>query len=227
MITIYLKNHSKRRISQNNNFLRQLFYFYVVIMLKGILKEVEDMQLARACLDGNEKAQAQLFRLYSRQMMAVCMRYAGNYEQAQDMLQEGFVKVFNRLDIYRGDGPLGAWIRRTMINTALDIIRKEAREQKHIDKYEVEVQIEAELEERSMFDNEEEFSEVELMEMIQQLPAGYRTVFNLYAVEELSHKEISEMLDITESTSRSQYRKAKASLRRLIKEELNKRFISD
>lgn len=212
---------------KNDYILRQLFYFYVVIMEKGILKEVEDMQLARACFDGNEKAQAQLFRLYSRQMMAVCMRYAGSYEQAQDMLQEGFVKVFNRIGMYRGKGPLGAWIRRTMINTALDIIRKEKREQRHVDQYEVEVQIEVELEERSMFGEDEEFSEAQLMEMIQQLPTGYRTVFNLYAIEELTHREISQMLDITESTSRTQYLKARVYLQRLIKEELDKRFISD
>ncbi|NEN24078.1 sigma-70 family RNA polymerase sigma factor [Cryomorpha ignava] len=191
-------------------------------MKKGTKSEVEDMQLAEACLTGNEKAQAQLFDQYSGQMMALCLRYGRDYEEARDMFQDGFIKVFQKLDMYNGKGPLGAWIRRTIANNALDQIRKNKREKVHEESYQVEFKYEHETEFELFNDDENELTNEKLTALIETMPTGYRTVFNMYVVEDYSHKEIAEQLGITESTSKTQYRKAKAYMRNLIEEELNK-----
>lgn len=191
-------------------------------MQKGIPSEVEDVQLARACLEGNERAQNLLYNTYSRQMMALCLRYARDYDEAQDMFQEGFIKVFQKMKMYKGDGPLGAWIRRVMVNNALDHIRKGKREQLNIEEYSLEFDFEREMEEQSLIEEQEELAVEKLMSLIQQLPTGYRAVFNLFAIEDYGHKDIGEMLGISESTSKTQYRKAKAYMRKLIQEEFNK-----
>jgi len=195
-------------------------------MEKGIKSEVEDMQLAEACLSGNEKAQAQLFEQYSGQMMALCLRYGRDYEEARDMFQDGFIKVFQKLNMYNGKGPLGAWIRRTMANNALDQIRKNKREKVHEESFEIEFKYEHESEFELFNDDEQELTNEKLTGLIQTMPQGYRTVFNMYVVEDYSHKEIAEQLGITESTSKTQYRKAKAYMRNLIQEEL-KNSVSD
>ncbi len=184
--------------------------------------ELEDVALAKACLEGSEKAQHSLYTRYSGQMMALCLRYAGDRDEAQDLLQEGFVKVFNKLDMYNGKGPLGAWIRRTIANNALDHIRRTKREMAHMISLRVETAFELE-ESQNEYDVEENaLNEDKLMEMVQQMPMGYRTIFNMYAVEEYTHKEIAEQLGITESTSKTQYRKAKAYMRKLIETEHKK-----
>lgn len=149
-------------------------------------------------------------------MMAVCMRYAGNPMEAQDMLQEGFIKVFEKLGQFRGDGPLGGWVRRVMVNEALIYLRKNQRH-RNIDAINEEsddAPIEA-----SVLD---EMGAEELISLIAALPAGYRTVFNLYAVEGYSHKEIADQLGISESTSKTQFHKAKQQLRAQI-EKLEER----
>lgn len=176
--------------------------------------------MAEACCKGNKKAQAMLYERYSRQMMGVCLRYGHDYEEARDMFQEGFIKVFNKLDKYNGKGPLGAWIRRTIVNNALDHLRKLQREQKNISFFEVDYKLEAESEVQPFEEESPLLSAEKLTELISQMPDGYRTVFNLYAVEEYTHKEIAEQLEITESTSKTQYRKAKAFMRKLIAKEL-------
>lgn len=183
-------------------------------------KEVDDQQLAKACMDGNSKAQSLLYEKHSRQMMALCLRYGRDYEEAQDMFQDGFIKVFNKLDKYDGKGPLGAWIRRTIANNALDHLRKVKREQKNIFLFEVDMKAESEAETQPMEEDDPLLSADKLTELIGQMPEGYKTVFNLYAVEEYTHKEIAEQLGITESTSKTQYRKAKAYMRKLISNEI-------
>jgi len=193
-------------------------------MAKEKNTELEDVQLAKACLSGDERAQTQLFEKYSGQMMALCMRYANGYDEAQDLFQEGFVKVFRKLDMFDGRGPLGAWIRRTIANNCLDFIRKNKRDQQQIYDYQQDF-----LHEQNEFDTafdpeEDPISQAQLMDLVQKMPMGYRTVFNMYAVEEYSHKEIAEHLGITESTSKTQYRKAKAFMRKLITTEQKKEF---
>lgn len=195
-------------------------------MKKELNSEVEDLQLARACLDGNEKAQKRLFEKYSGQMMAVCLRYGSNYQEAQDMFQDGFIKVFQKIEKYNGKGPLGAWIRRTIANNALDQIRKNKRENDHVAHYEIEFKIENEDRVEIFEDDQPTLSNQQLTALVQEMPLGYRTVFNMYVVEEYSHKEIAEQMGISESTSKTQYRKAKAYMRKLIEEEL-KKTVSD
>jgi len=190
-------------------------------MNKRDINEVDDQQLARACMAGNPKAQAALYERYSGQMMSLCLRYGSDYEQAQDMFQDGFIKVFNKLDKYDGKGPLGAWIRRTIANNALDYLRKNKRELRNASIFEEDYRAVMDDEVQSLEEEEPMVSAERLTELIISMPLGYRTVFNLYAVEEYTHKEIAEQLGITESTSKTQYRKAKAYMRKLISEELN------
>lgn len=170
-------------------------------------------QLVIGCLKGDPGAQKALYERFARKMMSICMRYSHNREQAQDMLQDGFVKVFQKMDHFRGDGPLGGWIARTMVNTALDHIRRNKPYDHSLDLTEAE----------HLHQEDEQvlsaMSTDELMELIQALPTGYRTVFNLFAIEGFAHKEIAEMLSISENTSKSQFMKARAYLRKLLPKE--------
>lgn len=168
---------------------------------------MSDEELVRGCLRQDGVAQRTLFDRFAQPMMAVCMRYAGNPMEAQDMLQEGFVKVFEKLGQFRGDGPLGGWVRRIMVNEALIYLRKHQRHRNidAIDEENDDAPVDA-----SVLDS---LGAEMLIKLIAALPAGYRTVFNLYAVEGYSHKEIAEQLGITESTSKTQFHKAKQQLR--------------
>lgn len=145
--------------------------------------------------------------------MSVCMRYAGNRDQAQDMLQDGFVKVFQKIDHFRGDGSLGGWITRTMVNTALDHIRRNKPYDHSLDLTEAEHLHQEDEQVLSAMTTDE------LMDLIQALPPGYRTVFNLFAIEGYPHKDIAGMLGISENTSKSQFMKARAYLRKLLPKE--------
>lgn len=198
----------------------QLFCRKAVIMSKEKPQKLGDIQLAEACRKGDKRAQARLYETYGKQMMAVCIRYARDTDEAQDLFQDGFIKVFRKIGMYDGKGPLGAWIRRTIANNALDYLRKHKREMQQVSSYK-----EAYLHEQDdvihPFNEEVKMPDRDrLMELIGQMPHGYRTVFSMYAVEEYSHKEIAEALGITESTSKTQYRKAKGYLRNLINNEL-------
>jgi len=168
---------------------------------------MSEKQLIKSCLNGDRRAQEELYNLYSRKMLGVCLRYVGDRETARDLLQDGFVKVFTTLHLYSGTGTLDAWMRTIFVNYAIEHMRK-----KDI------LRDSADLESISELTEEEtavsKLSAKQIMELVQQLPSGFRTVFNLYAVEGYSHKEIGEMLKITESTSRSQYVRAKQWLRK-------------
>ncbi|MFT3884340.1 MAG: sigma-70 family RNA polymerase sigma factor [Flavobacteriales bacterium] len=176
-------------------------------------RAMTDEQMVAGCLNGEPTAQEALYRTYARKMMSICMRYASGRDQAQDMLQDGFVKVFQKMDHYRGEGPLGGWIARTMVNTALDHLRRNKPYDHGVDLANAEhLHAEDEHVLSSM-------STDELMALIQALPPGYRTVFNLFAIEGYPHKEIGEMLGISENTSKSQFMKARAYLRKLLPNE--------
>ncbi len=192
-------------------------------MSKETPETLDEIQLAKACIEGNERAQAQLYQIFGKQMMAVCIRYARDRDEAQDLFQDGFVKVFRKIDLYDGTGPLGAWIRRTMVNNALDQIRKNKREAKQVDAFKDEYLFNHEDQINPFQEDDNPIPDREkLMDLVAKMPHGYRTVFNMYAVEEYSHKEIADALGITESTSKTQYRKAKAYMRNLIENELNR-----
>lgn len=174
---------------------------------------MNDEEIIEGCKQNNPKAQKQLFDAYSRKMMGVCLRYSKNEDDAQDVLQLGFIKVFEKIEMFNYSGSLEGWIRRIMINTALDFLRKNKYHDQNIEMDKVEYQL------HYQQDIMSKFSHQELLKLIQQLPTGFRTVFNLYAIEGYSHKEIGEMLGISENTSKSQYSRAKAHLQKMIVED--------
>lgn len=167
--------------------------------------------LVYKCLQNDRKAQSELYGLFSRKMFAVCMRYASDYDTASDILQDGFIKVFNSLERFGFDGSVEGWIRRIMVNTAIDYFRKAAK-----------MHVVGDIEEVDVADSASEhfiskMESQEIIKVMQQLPVGYRTVLNLYALEDYSHKEIAGMLGISEGTSKSQLARAKVMLKVLLK----------
>lgn len=167
-----------------------------------------EAEIVSACLRGDSKYEWALYEKYAPRMYAVCLRYANRKEEAQDFLQEGFIKVFENLKSYRGDGSLEGWIRRIIVNVILKSFRKKA--------YKMEVR-ETYLEPTATTtDALSKLSEKELCQMINELPEGYKIVFNLYVIEGFSHKEIATELKINESTSRSQLAKARNMLQQKI-----------
>ncbi|MDX2249428.1 MAG: sigma-70 family RNA polymerase sigma factor [Bacteroidia bacterium] len=167
--------------------------------------------LIKGCVNQKPAAQRELYEQFASSMLAVCYRYARDKDDAEDILQEGFVKVFQKIGKFDDRGSLEGWIRKIMVNTAIDHLRKQ-KYQNH--QTELNEGITEEVSADILDHMELEF----LFKVIQQLPTGYRLVFNLYAVEGYSHKEIADELGITESTSRSQYTRAKAMLRQQIGE---------
>lgn len=163
-------------------------------------------QLIRGCLDGNKNAQKQFYEHFAPKMMGVCLRYADDVKMAEDFLQEGFIKVFTNLRNYRSEGSVEAWVRRIVVNTALEMLRKN-------DALKYSVDIETVYSVSNAFpDAFKQLAMAELLETIQAMPPGFRTVFNLFAVEGYTHKEVAVMLNITVGTSKSQYARAKSWL---------------
>lgn len=181
-------------------------------MGKLIRLAASDKKLVKQCLKGDGRAQRDLYERFAPQMLSVCRRYVKNLEDAEEVLSNAFIKVFRKIDQYSGEGALGAWIRRIMINESLNFIRY----QKNLF-VEVEEENHHSLSHQSMQDD---MNADHLMAMIEELPLGYRTVFNLYAIEGYAHKEIGEMLGISENTSKSQLSKARRQLQEKL--EVNK-----
>jgi RNA polymerase sigma-70 factor (ECF subfamily) len=167
-------------------------------------------QLVKACISGNASAQKEFYDLFAKKMMGVCLRYTNDYEEAQDVLQDGFIKVYAKLSKFVNKGSLEGWVRRIMVNTALDHYRKNKKFQKDVEIDSVSFKLEKQ--EYIV----EEINAQDLLKIIQSIPEGYRVVFNLFAIEGYSHKEIAEQLGVTESTSKSQYSRAKKMLRKIL-----------
>lgn len=162
-------------------------------------------KIIQGSLRGDRISQKQLFDRYAGKMLAVCMRYARHSMEAEDLLQDGFIKVFTNLEQYKSEGPFEQWIRRIMINNAI----KNCHRKSFQNEFSAGDEIPETIEDPEVI---ESMAERELIAMINELPDGYRMVFNLYAIEGYSHKEISETLNIEESTSRSQLVKARKVL---------------
>lgn len=173
---------------------------------------MDDRTLANKCVEGDQLAQRKLFEKYAPKMMGVCLRYTRDVEQAEDVMQDGFVKVFTKLDKYSGEGSLEGWVRRIMVNTALDHIRRNTKFNANVSMDDVEYKVESDS------DALGSLMEEDLLKLIQEMPDGYRTVFNMFAIEGYSHKEIGEQLGVSENTSKSQYSRAKAYLRMKVEE---------
>ena len=156
---------------------------------------MEELELSEQCRLGNNQARKELYEQYAGRMLGICLRYTGDRDTAQDLLHDGFLKIFDSFDkfTWRGEGSLRAWMERVMVNTALQYLRKNDV-----------INQSAPLE--------------ELMQFIEELPAGYRTVFNLYTFEDKSHKEIAQELGINEKSSASQLFRAKSVLAKRVKE---------
>lgn len=162
--------------------------------------------ILQGCLQKQPAAQKALYEKYSAKMLAACYRYAHSREDAEDMLQEGFIKVFAQIHSFENRGAFEGWIRRIMIHTCINILKKNKKFNESVDIIHA----------ATMPVKEENIPSIiqakQVVECIRLLPIGYRTVLNLYAIEGFTHREIGEMLDIEESTSRSQYTRAKAML---------------
>jgi len=169
-------------------------------------------QLIEGCKKGKRRAQEELYNTFSSKMMGVCLRYAGEKETARDLLQEGFIKVFTKIEDYSGSGSFEGWIRKIFVNCALEYLRMHDAIREAVD-LDCLGSLQA-----SFSSPIKTLTASELMELIKSLPAGYRTVFNLFAIEGYSHKEISLMLNITESSSRSQLAHARQILQSKVNE---------
>ena len=177
---------------------------------------MENKELVEACKKQDTNAQRELYETYAPRMMGLCMMYCKDRDAAQDMLHDGFIKVFTQIKKYSGRGSFEGWMRRVFVNTILEHFRKEKRRFQIVSEIEdtQEVVMDENLE--RLFDDS--ITEETLLKMIQELPDGYRTVFSLYVFEDFSHREIGKKLGIKEAASRSQYSRAKSSLKNKINE---------
>ncbi len=177
-----------------------------------------EKQLIEKCRGGESKALRTLYERYADKMLGVCFRYAGDRDTARDLLHDGFVTLFTKIGDFRGDGSFEGWMRRIFVTTCLGYLRKNsngAADRSLDGGYEP-----GDPEPSAL----ERLSATELLRLIGRMPEGYRTVLNLYAIEGYSHREIAELLGISENTSRSQYARAKACLRKAMQrqEDMNK-----
>lgn len=173
----------------------------------------DDEKLVKKCLSNDARAKCQLYEQHKSMMFGVCMRYAKNRMEAEDILHDAFIKVLNKIGDFRNEGPLGAWIRRITVNTCLNFLRDRKPEADDLDNIC-----------EGCFDTADELahgqiSEKELLRYIQELPDGYRTVFNLYVIEGYMHQEIAQLLGISENTSKTQLSKAKKALQKRLDKE--------
>ena len=171
----------------------------------------EIKNIISGCLKGNRRDQELLYRRHAAKLYAVCLQYSGNDEEARDILQEGFIKIFENLVHYKYEGSFEGWVRRIIVNTALEKYRS-----KH-NLYRVD-DIDQIAEPNAEPDNEDYagLEAVDLLKIIRELPSKYRMVFNLYAIEGYSHKEISKMVNISEGTSKSNLSRARVILQRRV-----------
>ena len=167
-------------------------------------------QMLAGSIKNNASAQEAFYNKFSPKMLGVCYRFAKNREDAEDMLQEGFIKIFTQLHQYRNEGALEGWIRRIIVHTCINVLKKNKKFSESVDIIHA----------NSIYVREDMIPSImqakQVVECIRMLPMGYRTVLNLYAIEGYSHKEIAGMLEIEESTSRSQYTRAKAMLEEIL-----------
>jgi len=187
--------------------------------IKGIvISQVENLKLQEiidGCIEGKRKHQYKFYNLFSSKMMGVCMRYAKGQAEAEDILQDGFVKVFTNLHKFQPYGSFEGWVRRIFVNTAIEYYRQ--RRKFLINDIEIENQ------EFEFSDNVvDKMAAEEILVLIKEMPGGYRMVFNMYAIEGYSHKEIAEEMGISIGTSKSQYSRARSYLQKKMAEQEKK-----
>ncbi len=164
-------------------------------------------ELIKKCIQKDTKAQEQLYRLYANTLFSVSLKYARNYTEAEDILQDGFITIFDKLNQFKHKGSFEGWLKRIVINTALQRYRK----QKVFN-----IVNEEQIEEHEVFVDEDDISLQFLLKIVQELPDRYRLVFNMYALDGYSHKEIASMLEISEGTSKSNLARARMILKQKV-----------
>ncbi len=177
--------------------------------MANIDKNISEKELVRQCIAGHRQYQKLLYQKYADLMYTVCLSYCKDEDQACDILQEGFIKVFRKIDQFKTKGSLRAWIRRIIVNTALDHYRKQKRQQEKIESYQ-------QVSQQAVINVLDQISANELIKLVNQLPTKAAMVLKLYAIEGYAHKEIAEKMDITEGTSKSQLHRARALLKQLL-----------
>jgi RNA polymerase sigma factor (sigma-70 family) len=178
-------------------------------------QNITESDLLVGCMQGDRRMQEELYQRFSPRMYAVCLRYAGKAEEAEDILQEGFIKVFKKMDSFRGDGSFEGWMRRIFVNTAIEHFRRKRYLMPVTEKEENSI-------EGKYTSALDDLGAKDILALIQDLSPGYRTVFNMYVVEGYTHKEIAEMLGISEGTSKSQLSRAKVILQDMVRTYIDK-----
>jgi RNA polymerase sigma-70 factor (ECF subfamily) len=173
-------------------------------------KEWTDLELIEACLKDNPTAQRVLYDKYSSKLYGICLRYSKNEEEAQDILQDSFIKIFTKLNTYQFTGSFEGWLKRIATNTSIEYYRKK------MDTEEVD---EVVFNPYLSVDSDKSLEVEELLKMIQELPEGYRMIFNMYAIDGFTHSEIAKKLGISEGTSKSQLSRARAHLQKKFKDK--------
>jgi len=211
----YKDEPKNQRLPQSNIllkcFLKATFYTKFTSLHQLSIEE----QIVRGCVDGKREFQKKLYEAYAGKMLFVCLRYTKNREEAEDVLQDGFIKVFKNIHTFRFQGSFEGWVRRIMVHTSIEHIRRKKQTTMFDDVEDIVHHPESET------DVTGKMGEKELLKMIHYLPDGYRTVFNMYVIEGYSHKEIGTMLQISEGTSKSQLSKAKNHLKNLLHKYLD------
>ena len=174
---------------------------------------LSETDIIKGCLNKDRKMQEMLYHRFSSKMYAVCLRYCKDAEDAQDLLQDGFIKIFKNLEKFRGEGSFEGWIRRIFVNTSIEHFRKSVKKFSVTDSQEVTV-------EDPSWNALDNLAEKDVIKMIRELSPGYRQVFNMYVIEGYAHKDIGEILGISEGTSKSQLARAKAILKKMVEEKL-------
>jgi RNA polymerase sigma-70 factor (ECF subfamily) len=186
--------------------------------LSGLSNQIfSDSDLIAGCIAGNRKMQQELYQRFAPKMFGVCLRYAGNTEEAEDILQEGFVKVFRKIDSFRSEGSFEGWVRRIFVNTAIEHFRRKTYLQPVTEREEETI-------EGSYLSVLDSLAERDIIGLVQQLSPGYRTVFNMYVVEGYTHKQIAESLGISEGTSKSQLSRAKIILQDMVRKNIDQQM---
>jgi RNA polymerase sigma-70 factor (ECF subfamily) len=178
---------------------------------------LSEAELIKRCLDGDADAQKQLYERYAPKLWPVCLRYAKNKMSAEDIMQEGFIRIYKYLGYYKGDGSFEGWLRRTMVNTAINYYKKNLKQadDRNIDfVYGLK---------NDDVDAVSKMTAEEIVSVVQTLPDGYRTIFNLFVIEGYPHKEIANILGISENTSKSQLSRARV----ILQEKLRKIYNND
>jgi RNA polymerase sigma factor (sigma-70 family) len=170
--------------------------------------QLHHQELVERCINGDRRAQFELYQLYSKAMFNICFRMMGNREEAEDVLQNAFIDIFMKLDTFQFKSTVGAWIKRIVINNCINELKKRKMAFEELDEIQTKEQM------KFVDLHEDDLNVDHIKEAILQLPDGYRTVFTLYLMEGYDHQEIASILNITEGASKSQYSRAKERIRK-------------